>query len=52
MSSIQPIDYAVSQGEDCADALGVKIVLAYEGAFFKSWHIEAQKELYADGRKL
>jgi hypothetical protein len=28
----------------------VKIVFAYDGAFFKSWHIDAQKELFVDGQ--
>lgn len=32
-----------------AGPLGVKIVFAYDGAFFKSWHIPTQKELSVDG---
>ena len=45
----ESIGDAITQGEGYANALGVKVVFAYDGAFFKSWHTVAQKELYVDG---
>lgn len=46
----QSIEAALKQAEErYALALGVKIIFAYDGAFFKSWHIEEQKELVVDG---
>lgn len=44
----ESIDDAVSQGADYAKASGVKIVFAYDGAFFKSWHVDFGKELFID----
>jgi type I restriction enzyme M protein len=46
----QSIDQAVSDAEQkYAKPLNIKIIFAYDGAFFKSWHIEAQRELLVDG---
>ena len=46
----QDIDAAIKDAEEkYARPLGVKIIFAYDGAFFKSWHIEARKELLVDG---
>lgn len=45
----QSLDDALTQAiKKYATPLGVKIVFAYDGAFFKSWHIDAKKELYID----
>ena len=35
--------------ERYAEPLGVKIVFAYDGAFFRSWHTVVRKELLLDG---
>lgn len=46
----QKIDQAIEEAcKKYADPLGVKIVFAYDGAFFKSWHTKAKKELFTDG---
>jgi type I restriction enzyme M protein len=46
----EDVDKAISDAErKYARPLGVKIVFAYDGAFFKSWHTEAQQELRVDG---
>ena len=46
----QNVDDALEQAiEKYAIPLGVKIVFAYDGAFFKSWHIDYQRELHVDG---
>ncbi len=46
----QDIDAAIQDAKTkYADPLGVKIIFAYDGAFFKSWHTEAKKELGVDG---
>ncbi len=42
----QAIQWAVAK---YAIPLGAKIVFAYDGAFFKSWHTDSQKELLTDG---
>ena len=36
------------QKKKYANPLGIKIVFAYDGAFFKSWHTEEKKELFLD----
>lgn len=47
----QSVDDALKQAiERYAIPLEVKIVFAYDGAFFKSWHTEAKKELYIDNQ--
>jgi len=44
------VEQAIRQAEErYAKPLGVKIIFAYDGAFFKSWHTEAQRELLIDG---
>lgn len=44
------VDQAIVDSyEKYAKPLGVRIIFAYDGAFFKSWHTEAQKELSIDG---
>lgn len=44
------IDQAIGEAEEkYAKPLGVKIIFAYNGAFFKSRHTEAKKELLVDG---
>lgn len=49
----ESIDEALNQAiERYAIPLGVKIVFAYDGAFFKSWHIKDAKELVVDGQTL
>lgn len=46
----QKIDEAVKDAEEkYAEPLGVEVILAYDGAFFKSWHTKAKKELQIDG---
>jgi len=46
----QDIEQAIKDAETkYAVPLGVKIIFAYDGAFFKSWHVETQKELMTDG---
>ena len=46
----QSIDSAISDARNkYADPLGVKIIFAYDGAFFKSWHVDANRELLVDG---
>ncbi len=45
----QSVDDAIDQAiKKYAKPLGVKIVFAYDGAFFKSWHIDANAPLYID----
>lgn len=45
----QSVDNALKQAiERYAIPLGVKIIFAYDGAFFKSWHRDYNKELYVD----
>ena len=45
----QSVDDALNQAiEKYAIPLGVKIVFAYNGSFFKSWHIDDDRELYID----
>ena len=45
----QSVDDALQQAiERYATPLEVKIVFAYDGAFFKSWHLDYNKELYID----
>ena len=47
----QSIDNAISDAiEKYAKPLGVKIIFADDGAFFKSWHVDAKQELYVDGQ--
>lgn len=47
----QSVDDALTQAiERYAIPLDVKIIFAYDGAFFKSWHIESKKELYIDNQ--
>jgi type I restriction enzyme M protein len=49
----QNIDDALKQAEEkYAIPLKVKIIFAYDGAFFKSWHVENKKELVIDGQTL
>ncbi len=44
------VDQAIEDAENkYATPLNVKIIFAYDGAFFKSWHTEAQRELLIDG---
>ncbi|MCW3984875.1 MAG: N-6 DNA methylase [Candidatus Bathyarchaeota archaeon] len=44
------IDQAIKEAEEkYANPLEVKIIFAYDGAFFKSWHTEAKRELLIDG---
>lgn len=46
----QNVDDAISDAEEkYAKPLGVKVIFAYDGAFFKSWHTDAKKELLVDG---
>lgn len=46
----QSIEGALKQAEKLyARPLGIKLIFAYDGAFFKSWHIEEQTELFVDG---
>jgi type I restriction enzyme M protein len=46
----QDVDEAITDAEKkYARPLGVKIIFAYDGAFFRSWHTEAKKELLIDG---
>jgi type I restriction enzyme M protein len=46
----QGIEQAIQDAETkYAIPLGVKVVFAYDGAFFQSWHIDAHKELLTDG---
>lgn len=46
----QGIDQAVSDAvTKYANPLGVNIVFAYDGAFFKAWHTVTEKELLIDG---
>ncbi|MCH8833188.1 MAG: restriction endonuclease subunit M, partial [Thaumarchaeota archaeon] len=46
----QNVDDAIFDAVDkYAKPLGIKIIFAYDGAFFKSWHVGMQKELYLDG---
>jgi type I restriction enzyme M protein len=49
----QSIEQAIKESEELyAKPLGIKIIFAYDGAFFKSWHVEEQKELYVDGEPI
>lgn len=46
----QSVDQAIQEAErKYARPLGVRMIFAYDGAFFKSWHVGAQKELFLDG---
>lgn len=46
----QDIDEAIEDAKTkYANPLGVKLIFAYDGAFFKSWHTEVRKELTIDG---
>ena len=46
----QDVDQAIEDADrKYASPLGVRIIFAYDGAFFKSWHTEAKKELFLDG---
>lgn len=46
----QSVEQAIADAErKYAKPLGAKIVFAYDGAFFKSWHTEAKRELLSDG---
>ena len=46
----QDVDQAIDDAiEKYAKPLGVKVVFAYDGTFFKSWHMGAKKELFTDG---
>ncbi len=45
----QSIENALREAEEkYAKPLGVEIIFAYDGAFFKSWHVDSQKELFVD----
>lgn len=44
------VEQAIREAEEkYAKPLGVKIIFAYDGAFFKSWHTETKRELLIDG---
>lgn len=46
----QDLGDAIEQAEEkYAKPLGVNIIFAYDGTFFKSWHVEEEHELEIDG---
>ena len=46
----QNVDQAIEDANrKYAKPLGVRIIFAYDGAFFKSWHTVSNKELFIDG---
>lgn len=46
----QSIDDAINYAKSkYAMPLGIKVIFAYDGAFFKSWHTDSDRELLIDG---